>query len=508
MKRSITTCFIVCGALFFLEFGAEMTVKPHSSLSHFVGVLSAQGVDGDEEKPEDPRPERKLSHPSLEWSIQLDKINLAIEEEEFDSAKEMLDRQVQRTRRWTDRELAIFHQRYLDLALHFLVDYPLALEHAEKILGYRDHISYSTEETLLWTMGTIYIREDFEGQDFEKALDYLHQCLDLKLDWEETAEDYSLIGGVYNFVNDYYKVEEWMLRATAKAIEEGKKVKINWWEQLWQAYRILADELNDSPAERDSYLQKALKLSRFLVLEEIEEKRHWKRMGSDFAKIAGVEAESDEYAGPVGLEAYYTIEAVYHFGLYEEASEYKSVFSVLRTQGVDSRAAMVYKEGLDLEIVERNFDNLFQYGEALYYSTDLERAADVYEQAIDYKEDAKVLQTLTNLHLLLDNFEKCISFADRALNATEGELKDADPERIKYDKGVCQFYNDELDESEATMEELREEIGTDSDSDVLERLWNSAGQYLELIESERKRIQYKKDVDEAWREYEESKKRS
>ncbi|MYD46144.1 MAG: hypothetical protein F4W92_07310 [Gammaproteobacteria bacterium] len=483
-------------------------MKHTSSLSHLVGVISAQGVDGDEEKPEDPRPERKLSYPSQEWGIQLDKITAAIEAEEFDSAKEMLDRQLERTRRWTDRELAIFHQRYLDLAL-LTFDYELALEQAEKVLEYREDISYNTEERVLWTVGTIYTRDDFEGQDFEKALDYLQQNLDLKLDWEETSDDYAFIGAIYNFLNDFYKVEEWMLRATAKAIEEGKKVKSTWWEQLWQAYRVLADELMDSPTERDSYLQKALNLSQFLVLSEIEEKEFWTKMASDYAKIAAVATESNEDAGPVGLEAYYTIEAAYHFGLYEEAGEYKNVFSVLRVQGVENRAAMVYKEGLDLEIVERNFDNLFEYGEALYYSTDLERAAEVYEQAVDYKEDATVLQTLTNLHLLLDNFEECISFADRALNATEGELGDeTDQARIKYDKGVCQFYNDDLDESETTMEELREEIGNDSDHDVLERLWNSAGQYLDLIKAERKRIQYKKDVDEAWREYEESKKRS
>ncbi|MYF02940.1 MAG: hypothetical protein F4227_08235 [Gammaproteobacteria bacterium] len=129
MKRSISTCLIVCGALFFAEFGMELAVQPNSSLAHLVGMIGAQtGVVG--EKPEDPRPERKLQNPSQEWFLQLEKITAAVEED-YDSAKEMLDRQLEPASRWSDFELSIFHRRYMDIGL-IQEDYDLVLEHAKK----------------------------------------------------------------------------------------------------------------------------------------------------------------------------------------------------------------------------------------------------------------------------------------------------------------------------------------------------------------------------------------
>ena len=499
MKRSITTCLIVCGAMFLVEFGTELAVQPNSSLSHLVGVMSAQSVVGDEEKPEDPRPERKLPHPSQEWVIQLDKISAAIDEEDYESAREMLDRQVQRTRRWNERELAIFHQRYLDLAL-VTEDFKLAIEQAGKILEYAEHVSYFTEERVLWIIATIYASDEY--QDFDKALEYIQRWLDLKLDWEEGSRQYAFIGSIYTHMEDFYKVEEWMTRATVRSIEEGNDVPLYWRVQLWQAYRQLAEELMDSPTERDSYLQKALALSRFLVDQDIEEKEHWARLSSDFAQIEEVSGTAD---GDYGGKAFYTIEAAYHFGLWDTESEYKKVISSMQVKDASSRAVLVFEEGFDQEIIERNFDNLFKYGQALYSTANMAKAAEIYEEAVGYVEDGKVLHTLASLHQLLDNFDQCISFADRALSATENELGEGSVEQVKFIKGVCQFYNDELDESEMTMESLQEEIDTDTEHSTLKNLRESAGQYIDLINAERARIEYKEHVDELWSKYNESK---
>ena len=254
---------MVCGALFLVEFGMELAVQPTNSMSHLLGVMSAQVVDIDEEKPEDPRPERKLLDPTPDWILQLEKISTAIDDEDYDSARETLDLQVQRTRRWNERELAIFHQRYLDLALT-TEDFTLAIEQAGKILEYAEHVSYFTEERVLWMVATIYASDD--NQDFEKALEYIQRWLDLKLDWEEGARNYAFIGSIYAHLEEYYKVEEWMTRAIDRAEEEEIAIPDYWRVQLWQAYRQLAEELKDSPAERDSYLEKAQELAQFFEM--------------------------------------------------------------------------------------------------------------------------------------------------------------------------------------------------------------------------------------------------
>lgn len=498
MKRSITTCLIFCGALFFVEFGVELAVQPDSSLSHLVGLMSAQsGVD--EEKPEDPRPERKLKNPSQEWFLQLEKITAAVEEEDYERAREMLDRQVTRTRRWNEFELAIFHRRYMDLGL-ILEDYELVLEHAKKILEYRDYIQYYVEENTLYMIARIYASEEYE--DYETALEYVQRWLDLTNDWDEGSTNYAFIANLYDNLENFHKTEEWWWRAIDKSEEEGNEVPEFWWIQLWQTYRQLSTELSDNPVERDLYLNKALELSKFLVYEFIEEKEHWRRLSSDYAKIDEVSGTADDESGGQG---YYTIEAAYHFGLWDTETEYKKVISSMQIKEANSRAVFVFEEGFDQEIIERNFENLKRYGQTLYLTTDLEKAVEVYEQAVTYKDDAEVLHTLASLHQLLDNFDECISFADRALNATEGELGDGDPENVKFIKGVCQFYNDDLDGSEATMEELREDIGTDTESATLESYRESAGQYIDLINAERLRIEYKNHVDNQWRIYLESK---
>lgn len=493
MKRSITTCLIVCGAMFLIEFGVELAVQPNSSLSHLVGVMNAQ-IGGVEEKPEDPRPERKIPNPSQEWFLQLEKITAAVEEQDFDRAIEMLDRQVARTRRWNEFELAIFHKRYLDLALIHLEDYELVLEQAKKILEYSDHIQYYMEETTLYLIARIYASDEY--RDFETSLDYIQRWLDLTNDWDEGADNYAFIANIYSYMEDYHKTEEWMLRAIDKAQEAGIEVKKNWWVQLWQTYRKLAEELMDSPSERDSYLQKALDLSQFLVYEYIEDKANWTRMSLDYKEIEEASGTTDEESR--GTWAY-ALEAAFHFGLWDSEGEYNSVISGMQQQEVNARAALVFEEGFDQEIFERNFKNLNRYAQTLYLTANTEKAAAAYAEAVSFKEDATVLHTLASLHQLMDNYDQCISFADRALEATEGELRD--PEQVKFIKGVCQFYKEDLDASETTMINLREEIGTDPDSTILSSLRESAGQYLELINGERARIEYKEYIDGLWRDY-------
>lgn len=496
MKRSITTGLLALGTLFFVEFGVELVVQPNSTLAYLTGVISAQSGD-ETEKPEDPRPERKLPNVSQEWYMQIEKITAAVEEEEYDKAREMLDRHVQRTRRWNERELAIFHRRYLDLALT-LEDHDLALVHAKKILEYAEFVTYFVEEQALWLIARIYGSDKY--RDYETCLEYVQRWLDLKNDWDEGSNNYAFIAGIYTHMEDYYKTEEWITRAIDKAEEEGNVVQEQWWVQLWQAYIQLSEDLHDSPAERDSYLQKALDLSKFLVYEYIEKKEYWTRLSSVYAKIESLSDTIDEEStGKWG----YAMEGAYHFGLLETESDLKRVISGIRSKEAHSRAAHVFEEGFNQEIIERNFDNLNRYAQTLYLTTDMERAAAAYEEAVSFKDDPTVLHSLASLHQLMDNYDKCISFAERALNATEGELRQ--PEQVKFLKGVCQFYDDDLDGSEATMEELREDIGTNSDNSRLESLRESAGQYIELIKGERSRIDWKNYVEEQWRLYNESK---
>ena len=487
MKRSFVSCLAICGVLFIAEYSLEITVEPGGSLSQLVGVMNAQTEE--EEEPEDPRPERKLQPITVEFFELNEKITKAIDEDEdIEKAREFLDRALERTRRWNERELAIFHRRYAMLG-QLLEDYDLMLEHMVKLLDYGDYIKYFLQEQALWQVATIYATQ---YEDFETALDYIQQWLDLTNDWDEGSKNYAYIGGIYTNLENHYKTEEWMTRAIEKSEDEGNEVDPSWWVLLWQAYTQLSDENSDNPPERDKYLQKALDLSQFLVYKFVGNKDYWRMLSNVYAKMSTV---SDDPAVQESANWLYALESVYHLGLMTEENDVRRVIS--GTQGRD-----LY----DLAQALKNFENLNRFGQAYYMSSDREKAAEAYETAVSYKDDATVLHSLASLYQMMENFSKCITFAERALNATEGELKV--PEQVLFLKGVCQFYNDDLDGSEETMEEIRTEISSDTDSERLERLRESAGQYIELIESERARIEWKEYVEDQWRLYNESKKSS
>ena len=290
MKRSFVSCLAFCGVLFITEYSLELTVEPGGSLSQLVGVMNAQ-TEG-EEPPEDPRPERKLQQISMEFFNLNEKITTAIDQDEdFEKARELLDQALDGPAQWNKREIAFFHRRYASLG-QLLEDYDLVLEHVLNLLDYGEHIKYFVQEQALWQVATIYAAE---YEDFETALDYIQQWLDLTNDWNEGSKNYAYIGGIYTNLENHYKTEEWMNRAVNKAKEEGNVVSESWWLLLWQATTQIVDENKDNPEQRDRYLQKALELSEFLVQEYAENKDYRRMLESVNAKISSVhEVRSEE----------------------------------------------------------------------------------------------------------------------------------------------------------------------------------------------------------------------
>ena len=281
MKRSFVSCVVICGVFFIAEFATERATDPSSTLSELVGVVSAQSTV--DEKSEDPRPKRKLLPVSSKFFNQIEKITTAIDEEEdFEKAREILDQCLEQSKKWSERELAIFHRRYANVGL-LLEDYDLTLEHLKKILEYREFIQYFEEERALWVIASLYATQD---EDYDTAIDYFQQWLDLKNDWDEGSRHYAYIGGIYTNMEDYYKTEEWMSRAIAKANEESEEIPETWSVQLLSAFTQIADENEDNPTERDKYLQKALALSEQLVQKYVENEDYKKMLENINAKIS------------------------------------------------------------------------------------------------------------------------------------------------------------------------------------------------------------------------------
>ena len=496
MTRSFQFCLVLCAFLFLGEFVLEQQLATNSTVGSFLGPLSAQSEE--EEEPEDPRPERKVKPLTMDFFPLMKKFSEAYEEEEdIEKAREALDRMLERARRWNEPEMAYIHQRYATVGFE-LEDMDLAVEHLKQILEYREHIQYVIEEQTLWQLAQIYTSE---YEDFDTALDYVQQWLDLRLDWEEGARAYAFIANIHSRKEDWLQSLHWMKQAIAKAEESDLEIGENWWRLLLQSYSSLAEEAreNSNLADEEKYLHEALDLTQFLVYEYIENGEYWTILSQMYLRLATSDAIEIEEQEEFAKDSVYSLESAYWFNLLEKESDFTRLVRRVAGQEAYVRAAWIFQVAFDSELVEKNFDNLKRFGQYWHQSQDIQKAIEAYEEAVTFKDDAKVLYLLATLYQNSEAYDKCVSFADRALNATEGEL--SQPQSVTFLKGVCQFLDDDLVGSEETLVALGEEIGPDPEEDRLRSLSQSIESYQKFIENERSRIEYANNVENAWKEY-------
>lgn len=501
MIRSVQFSIALVVVLFLGDIVSKLDSGDTNSTGLFFGPAIAQSEE--EEKPEDPRPERKPKPLTIDFFQQMEKFTKAYDEEEdIEKARELLDRMLDRARRWNDAELAVLHQRYARVGFD-LEQMDLVIKHLENILDYRDNIIYAVEEMTLYQLAQVHSSEE----DYETSLSYIQRWLDLKLDWEEDGRAYKFISAVYARKEDYAQSVHWMKRAIQKEQEKEREIREDWWRILLQGYLSLASESVEGSETHLNHLGDALDLTRFLLIEYIEKIEYWTILSqiyiqrSSALEVSGNygDAEVDQNLRNGG----YTIEGAYHFDLLTAQSDFLRLVRSVASQGAFTRAAWMLQEGFDLEIVERDFENLKRLGQYLQRSVENEKALVAYKEAVALKNDANVLYLIATIHQSLEEFADCASFAEQALNATEGEL--TQPHQVKFFKGLCEFLDGQLGAAEETYSDLREDIGENPEEAPLRTLLSSIENYEKFIKNERGRIQYENNVEQAWKEYNEEK---
>lgn len=501
MTRSVQFSIALVAVLFLGDFVSMLDLGDTNSTRFFLGVANAQSEE--EEKPEDPRPERKPKPLTIDFFQQMEKFTKAYDEEEdIEKARELLDRMLDRARRWNGSELAVLHQRYARVGFD-LEQMDLVIKHLANVLEYRDNVIYAVEEMTLYQLAQVHSSEE----DYDTALDYVQRWLDLKLDWEEDGRAYKFISAVHARKEDYAQSVHWMKRAIQKEQEKEREIQEDWWRILLQGYLSLASESEEGSETHLNHLGDALDLTRFLLIEYIEKMEYWTILSqiyiqrSSALEVSGNygDAEVDQNLRNGG----YTIEGAYHLDLLTSQSEFLRLVRSVASQGAFTRAAWMLQEGFDLELVERDFDNLKRLGQYLQRSVEHEKAVVAYREAVALKNDANVLYLIATIYQSLEEFSECASFAEQALNATEGEL--TQPHQVKFFKGLCEFLDGQLGAAEETYTDLREDIGENPEEGTLRTLLSNIENYEKFIENERGRIRYENNVEQAWKEYNEEK---
>ncbi len=424
-----------------------MTAQTFEKISKFNSIVSPEVKEGEEPPPENAPDTRDLA-----------------------AAKKILDDMLARSRRLNENELAQIHRAYAWLASE-LEDTDLAIHHLSKVLEYRESITYGMEEQTLNNLSVLY----FSEEQYDKSLDYA-------LQWTELAVNifpptYAYVAQIYYALEDYEQVKVWVRRAMDKSNELMRPIKEHWWRLLLGAHSAL-EEYRD-----------ALEILR-IVCVEYPTREYWLMMARTYSQL-----EEEKNSG-------YVLELASLLGVLDRESDYTNLASRAALSDAFIRAVWIFEEGLEAEIIEPTKKNYKTFAQYLHMSREADKAIDAYRKAAEGVEDeedgdGRLHHLLALLFNETERYRECIEATDTAIEL--GGLKN--PNQTLFLKGVCQFSDDQLSAAKESFEEV-ERVAKRDDDESTEK---TARQYIDSIDVEFQRIEYREDVERMEQEYREEK---
>ena len=228
----------------------------------------------------------------------------------------------------------------------------------------------------------------------------------------------------------------------------------NWWAMLNYAY-----------FEMENY-DKVIEILEILV-RDFPKRQYW-------IQLAGVYGQEG-----YEREQLMSFEAAHVAGFLDKESDVMTFGGLLMLNEVPWRGAKYMQAGLDGEIIERSARNLQQIGQAYQLAQEVDSAIDVFEEAGEKSDDGEIYDRLSALYLEKDEFSKCRTAAERAMD--KGGIKKV--YNVEIVLGMCQFNLDELREARATFVKARR-TARDAEERSAERITQ---QWIRYIDNESKR---------------------
>ena len=173
-----------------------------------------------------------------------------------------------------------------------------------------------------------------------------------------------------------------------KAIAASETPPESWYTLLLAAHY----ELKEIP--------KAIEVLEILVTLAPEKKRYWLQLSG-----MNISIKRD-------TEALAALRAAYRHGLFDQASDYTQLANFLTYQQVPYRAGVVYQNGLDTGVVEKNFDNYKRLANFWSHAKESDRAIDAFYQALEIKRDAGLQLKLGRMLARADRFGELLKLAE------------------------------------------------------------------------------------------------
>ena len=360
-----------------------------------------------EEAEEKPQKTRRVPTMSETTFKRLGEAQAFIDEKDFASAKQVLDRMLERSRNLNGNEIGQVYNM-MGFIYFSQEDYDAALDAYEQVIAQGEDIPEGLETTTLYTLAQL----SFVADRYQDALDYMETWITKASN--PGADPHIFMGQVYYQMKNYPAAVDQIETGIRIAKERDLTIKENWWALLNYLYY-----------EQENW-PKVLEILEILV-RDFPKRDYWIRL----AGIHGQQGNEKEQV--------WAMQGAYTAGFLEQERDLMNFAGLLMQEQVPYRAAMVLDKGFEDEKIERTAKNLQGLGQAWQLAQEADKAIPVFEEAGRKSDDGRIYERLAQLYLDVDKFDECVSASDNALD--KGGLRSL--QQVYIVKGMCEFNKDQ-----------------------------------------------------------------
>jgi tetratricopeptide (TPR) repeat protein len=423
-----------------------------SALTLFLGApaLHEFGVSGTTlQAQEEERETRRVPSISEATYKQLSEAQEAIDAEDLNTARQVLNNMLERRSRLNGNEIG---QVYNMLGfVHFSQEnYAEAIRAYEQVLAQGEDIQAGLEVSTLYTLAQL----SFVEERYQDALRYMETWLGKANN--PGADPHIFMGQVYYQMQNFPAAITQIERGISVARERDVEIKENWWALL----NFLYFEQENWP--------KVLEILEIMV-RDFPKREYWIRL----AGIHGQQGNDNE--------SLWSYEAADVGGFLTQQGDLTNYAGLLMQAEVPFRAARVLERGLEAEIIERNDRTLQSLGQAHQLSQEVEKAIPALQEAARLSDEGRIFERLAQVLLDNDQFEDCVQAADRALD--KGGLRQ---ESGTYTvRGMCQYNLESISAARESFVACRNSARRDND----ENSRRICQQWITYIDNEQQRAE-------------------
>ncbi len=397
---------------------------------YVVAPMTAEfGIVGMSAYAEEEKPQKTRRVPSMSESTfkKLSVVQEFIDLKDYPGALKATQDMLDRSRRLNGNEIGQVHN--MRGFIYFsMEDYESALDEYRAVVAQGEDIPEGLETTTLYTLAQL----SFVAEKYQDALNYMET-------WISKAnnpgpEPHIFMGQVYYQMQEYPSSIEQIELGISVASERGTRLKENWWTLLNFLY-----------FEEENW-DKVLEILEILV-RDFPKRDYWIRL----AGVHGQEGHEKEQV--------HAMQAAYTAGFLDRERDLTNFAGLLMQEQVPYRAAIVMAKGFEDGNIEESAKNLRGLGQAWQLAQETDKAIPVFEAAGKLSDDGKIFERLAQLYLNDDQYDKCVTASDSALD--KGGLRKVQQAHIV--KGMCQFNGSKLRSARGSFVTCRSEARKDDD---------------------------------------------